>query len=761
MSWETRVIFCRIPNYALGNGSELWFNTREECDSYFMEKKIATLEYDKTSYVRLEGGQFRVKKNCDELTNLAPNFVIFKNTNFNNRWIIANIMSLSYISPNVTEVGYATNAWLTWFDLLDLNMQSYIVRRTFSKNDDDKRISQLPFEDLDIGETYLVSDTVFDYNGSGENFNDNQFYYLLMTKPLTKTGSTHSILTGEQTSKLVENDVEKTITTTNGINSILYGYVMNYTCFNACVERGLFSTDCDFVNALQLVLELPFGRDIFPTELVNIYQEISTSSSPDFGATLPATSECYNQEKFGKMYGEVNLTDWGSHLNDYINKCLKDDFTLEYDNSFNESAISKYLRRYPYSLVEIYDFYNQPLTIAPENVNRINPYKMFRDRELNVYKFGSIGQNPMLVYGLKGYGNMGTNDKYNQAIESGDSIYNKMNMNLNTIQSTINLPIISNYLSSFLQSNQNQINAQRVNLRDSLQTQINNAGSTMQATALSIAMQQRNAVSAANVQAKNDIANNQTVYNVMKNNANTELDNTMLSVTATAMGGMAGAIGTGISGNFMGALGAAAGTGMRYGVGSTQAANSYMNAIKNASMTQASNNAIANNVKAASLQAARNTANAQAAAANANYANTLRSSNTAYTNAMRSLNSRLQDAKNIPDSVQSMGNNASIFNLMTNRDFIKYSTKTLVPEVMERLIDYFVRLGFLTNRNEKLSDIFKRFDSEVGFYIQTLNANIGGNIPTDMLSSIIGMFDSGVHFWRADNYLDYESMREV
>lgn len=776
MAWESTIKLASIPGYVLSNGSEFYFNSRQACDTYFESKVIGTYSYDNVSYIRITGGSVRIKGNADKIAYEGVNFIIFKNTNFGDRLFYANVIGDPvYVSPNVTELNYAMNDWLTYFDLLDFTKLSYIARRTFTKNDKKEDILGLPYEDIDIGEDYLVADSLFDYNGSDGDYSDNQFYYLLLTKELVPTGSSHVIQTTQKTKNVVKDNQVITFNSKNGVDSVLFGYIMNAKCLIALEEKGIFAEDCDLVNSLQMITLLPFGSEMFPSGITDIHTQITTSSNPNVGQTLPAGSLCYDQGKFGDLLKEVTIDGFGCQLNDYINKTILNNYEGEYSNEVNDSAIATYLYRYPYSLVGVYDFYNQPLTIRPESISRNNPLKPFTNKSLTLFKYGSIGSNPVLVYGIKGYGNVGVNTVYNQQIEDINSVYNVGNIQLNTINSILSLPIISNYLSSFLQSNQNQINATRLNLRDSLQTQINNAAASMQATALSIALNQRAAEIQANTAAQNSyllaansfnatnanigVQSEQMSFELMKNQTNTSLG---------FLGGVLGGLGLGLTGNVGAGMATMIGAGTNFiaqtSINASQAGVNDLvtkTALTNNANLFAVNRATIENSRLAAIQVASLSARASSAQANATYANTMRSANTAYQTAIRSLNARLQDAKNVPDSVQSMGNNGSYFNMLNNRDMINISTKTLVPQVMQRLVDYFVRVGFLTNKNEKISDLLTNYDGLPGFYIQTVNANLTGKIPVEALKNIIAMFNSGIHFWQPDKYLNYDEMRGV
>ena len=80
---------------------------------------------------------------------------------------------------------------------------------------------------------------------------------------------------------------------------------------------------------------------------------------------------------------------------------------------------------------------------------------------------------------------------------------------------------------------------------------------------------------------------------------------------------------------------------------------------------------------------------------------------------------------------------------------------------MQQLINYFVLYGFFANKMETLSDVFNKHKSSPGFYIKTVNANIAGDIPQDALADLKTNFDSGIMIWKANDYLNYDSIRRL
>lgn len=787
IQWNTTCKLLHIPKYTIDCGAEVSFigRTAAEQQAWFENFEIQTLEFTEMSYIRITGGNLRVKGNCDQITSLAPNWVMFQNADFGNRWFYANIVSIDYVNPELTDITYSVNSFQTYGrDLLTdaSEVKSYVARRTWNKDYDDmQELLQLPLEDLDIGRDYITCDINYDFNDTDGNFETEQFYYMLMTKPLLKTGNTHNILTGSKNFTYYSDNELKSITASNGINSVLYGYVMNYKCLNACIEKGLFAEDCSIVNSLMLLLMLPFGRSLFPANLTNRYTSITTPTSPDFGTTLPAGSECYDQGNFGNLQDQVNINEWCSQMLDYHNRQI-DSAVSEY-TPYLDYTMGYYLLKYPYSLLEVYDFYNQPNNLPIDGLSKIDQYKYIAESadeynsgktKLPIYKYASIGQNPMLVYNVANYMNNGIGNINSQ--NGLGNISNVTSSAMETLQSTITLPIISDYLASFLQANQNQINATRANLRATLQTELNNAGATLQAQGTSIALSRRAAELSARTQADNArrLTNAQRradLANLREANTTEQLAYNLQAIRGigTAAGGLVGGV---VTANPLVAVGGAA-----LGVYNAGAAMLQGKQAENANLTQQqgvralanANNAATAATYQAAMQIASMEAQASMAQAQAAYGNAVRSVSTEYQNQIRALNARIQDASNVPPSVQSMGNNASIFNAMFNRDMIKFTTKTLPPTVIDRVVNYWTMYGFLTNKMEKVGNLISRVgDGNIhAMYIMTVNFTVQSTantpIPNDHVLNIKALFDGGFHIWEAstnnETFLNFDLIK--
>lgn len=111
---------------------------------------------------------------------------------------------------------------------------------------------------------------------------------------------------------------------------------------------------------------------------------------------------------------------------------------------------------------------------------------------------------------------------------------------------------------------------------------------------------------------------------------------------------------------------------------------------------------------------------------------------------------KLQDINNIPPTVSNLGNNTMFDSGYKNMHFY-VMIKTVRDEYAEQLTNYFKMFGYKVNKLE-IPNTKSRKNYN---YIKTIDANIVGNIPSNDLSAIKGIFDKGVTIWHTDNVGDY------
>ena len=110
-------------------------------------------------------------------------------------------------------------------------------------------------------------------------------------------------------------------------------------------------------------------------------------------------------------------------------------------------------------------------------------------------------------------------------------------------------------------------------------------------------------------------------------------------------------------------------------------------------------------------------------------------------NMIRSENAKQSDIKSLPDSV--ITSNDSSFAISDNRTYLTFYRKAISCDYQERLAQYWHMFGYIV----KALDV-PNTRSRVRFnYIRTVGANIEGDIESNYLTQIKGIFDNGITIW--------------
>ena len=145
-STELRLLKC---NLNLDNNNQLTFSNSTAQYNYFnslTHKTVTQISYQrKDSYIRFP-------EHIDNL--IEYNYVMYKNSNYSNKWFYAYVTRMEYENDNCTRVYIETDVWQTWqFDLTF--MKSFVEREHV--NDDTVGKHTVP-ENLETGDyisTYL------------------------------------------------------------------------------------------------------------------------------------------------------------------------------------------------------------------------------------------------------------------------------------------------------------------------------------------------------------------------------------------------------------------------------------------------------------------------------------------------------------------------------------------------------------------------------------------------------------------------------
>lgn len=160
---NTDVILLTVP-LEMDERNQLTFANATAQYNYFngLPKRV----FEKFTYQRKDS-VISVEAPVDEL--YPYNYVMYRNTNYSNKWFYAFITNIEYSSDRVTNVSIKTDTWQTWQFMLDF--KPVMVEREHV-NDDTIGKNTYP-EDLELGEMKANGATV---NFGGVGGTDNSDY---------------------------------------------------------------------------------------------------------------------------------------------------------------------------------------------------------------------------------------------------------------------------------------------------------------------------------------------------------------------------------------------------------------------------------------------------------------------------------------------------------------------------------------------------------------------------------------------------------
>lgn len=193
---------------------------------------------DNYTYQRTQLGTIRVQLKYENLYDC--DYLMFKNTSFENKWFYAFITGVAYISNEVSEIYYELDVMQTWCYNYSFN-PSFVERRHAT---DDTRYANTQPEGLELGPSYKLA------ANRGFNILPNKVC-ILATESLSTTGGVGWTL----------------ISSTSGINGMATGLFLG---------KGTIATAAVTLNAF-----VNAGKE---DEIVAVYQA-SSNISGDYGTT--------------------------------------------------------------------------------------------------------------------------------------------------------------------------------------------------------------------------------------------------------------------------------------------------------------------------------------------------------------------------------------------------------------------------------------------------------------------------------------------
>lgn len=157
-----------------------------QAQAFMAYKKYTLTDY---SYQRSQLGTIRVALKYEQL--IDCNYLMFKNTNFENKWFYAFITGIGYVSNDVTDVYYDLDVMQTW--CYDYEFMPTFVDRQHSKTDALYENTQP--EGLELGATYGYAQKLFFQPLNNPSSTSSNYLILATTSP-TGTHPTPSTSSG-------------------------------------------------------------------------------------------------------------------------------------------------------------------------------------------------------------------------------------------------------------------------------------------------------------------------------------------------------------------------------------------------------------------------------------------------------------------------------------------------------------------------------------------------------------------------------------
>ena len=126
---NTDIILCRDVPFDASYANTSDFETPTAAYNYFYSKRYVTIPVN--SYQRIEKGKLRIA--CTMEQAIQCNYLMFKNTNFENKWIYAFITGWNYVNNITTEISYQIDVFHTFWN--DVNLLQVFVEREHSSTD--------------------------------------------------------------------------------------------------------------------------------------------------------------------------------------------------------------------------------------------------------------------------------------------------------------------------------------------------------------------------------------------------------------------------------------------------------------------------------------------------------------------------------------------------------------------------------------------------------------------------------------------------
>lgn len=392
-----------------------WFDAEINQLNYFLAKPTVH-EISQANFQRIEGHSFiSVNKSIDELW--GTNYLMFQNASYNNKWFYAFVTRLEYVQRNTTYVHFQIDVLQSWRFNFTFK-PSFVVREHCPLwNHDGTPVINTVDEGLNYGTDYEVV--------AVENYMpyDNIFFLVIVAKQEMHEGI----------------DKGHIVPNVNALPQPLTYYIHPFHLNGTSVSVTIDGVAKE-LSPVSEVLKAIYTDISAVNNVVSLYVTEHAGANVEMNGTslnfLNDSSATYTEVAIGiKNTIHVQSVEWYRTKTDTIGS--------KYE-SFNPVTESKLLM-YPYSITIIDDYKGNRQVIKNEYIN---------DTNLVISAVGSLGTMNKTAYRVNSYLQPSVLYHGSQTALEHALINNSPN----------DLPIVSDYLSAYLQGNKNTIENQKTSI---------------------------------------------------------------------------------------------------------------------------------------------------------------------------------------------------------------------------------------------------------------------------------------------------------
>lgn len=401
-----------IAGVALSPKQQIKFKTKEAQTSFFLNKTQPNAIFEKNTYQR-QDASVKIPISADAIEYCS--YLMFRNTNHNNKWFYAYITKIEYVNDNSCRVSFELDHYQSWLFDFDYN-KCMIERSHVNRWDANSQPIVYPAdENLEIGDEYITvsEQQVVPYVTAPKL----RWAVITCKASLQATNGAYNDAgryCGAVTSLsiyLLPVDLgNASIPLVNGQGTYNLAYTLQM------IEAN--STWANRVASVSLCSHIPYNMAV---RTVNGRVEITSDDLEVF--TVAGTSAILVKPKT-RLDPIINNASGGAIYGNFLNA--------------SASRESK-LYTYPYSYIELCDYRGKSIDLKMERFDN-------RMAGILLKIYGSIGSQNYTVYSVSGYNN-DTNPYAHCIIDNN----------------TDTVPVLNNHTATYLQSNANTINATQAN----------------------------------------------------------------------------------------------------------------------------------------------------------------------------------------------------------------------------------------------------------------------------------------------------------